>query len=65
MKIKKDLIKMKFYGWIWTFDVWVDVGIMIIGGEGETWWDVKDARRELILLFGLLFVALADRIDWD
>jgi hypothetical protein len=64
MKTKKQ--QTKFYGWIWTLDVWVDVGIMIIGGEGEAWCDVnKDDRRELTLLFGLLFVALAERIGWD
>jgi hypothetical protein len=51
------------YGWIWTFDVWFDVGMIITVGEGDVCWDINDDRRELtLLLLLLLFAVLADRI---
>ncbi len=50
---------MNFYGWIWTVDVWVGVGMITTDGEGGNCWD---DRREFVLLFKLLFNVLADRV---
>ncbi len=55
---------MKFYGWIWTVDVWVDGGIITTDGEDDNCWDDNDGRRGFVLLFKLLFIVLADRIGW-
>ncbi len=56
---------MKFYGWIWTVDVWVGAGIITTDGEGDNCWDNNDVRRRFVLLFILLFIILADRVGWD
>ena len=54
-----------FYGWIWTVDVWVGVGIITTDGEGDNCWADNDDRRGFVLLFILLFIVLADRMGCD